>query len=853
MELTSSQPIPTTASPPMTRGLTEAEAVQRRAAGKGNNIRLETSRTYWQIIRDNIFTFLNMVLFSIGAVLVLLGLPTDAFLSVGIALLNVVVGVVQEFRAKRLLDKIALLTRPKATVLRDTVEKVVDPNQIVLGDWLIVHPGDQIVVDGRLVEGKVDVDESLLTGESDLIPKQVGDTLYSGSFVVNGSATFEAEKVGAESFANQLTASARTLKLVKTPLQMDVDMVVRLLVLLSVQLGILFGMAMIIDGVEATESARQAAVIVGLIPNGLFFMVTIAYAMGTVRMAGKGALIQQSNAVESMSNVNVLCLDKTGTLTANRIGLHQVQPFILSESEFRRVLGIYAHSGTTGNRTSEALALACPGESRPFVEEVPFSSARKWSALSFDQPDMQGVYVLGAPEMLRPYLNEQQADFGAEMSRWIEHGYRVLLLAQYPEVTPLHDSLGQPQLPPDLIPVGILSFSDELRAEAESTLKGFSEAGIRLKIISGDNPQTVLALAKQAGLRGDIKAVSGLDLEEMTEAQLGDVAEQSTIFGRITPHQKERLVDALKRRGHYVAMIGDGVNDVLSLKKAHIGIAMQSGTQAARGVADIILMNDSFAAHERLVRGAAPGFPGRPAHRQRDAGHHAAVPGAGAVPDHDYRRGSHHWAGLPGIAGASIAALTADGRHPDAVPGGLGATSDTALPPAEIRHALCHPGGVHAGAAGAGLLLDLYPVPPAGDCSRRGSIDGADGAEHTDGLRRADADPVRRTTDSFLDGWRRSGWGYAPGGADDHHGADLRGDLAGAGAAGILPAPHPAAGRLRGDCRGADAVGAAATLDVAGEDLHALPAAGEQRVLGQFVVAAAAAAVSDASPLITLP
>lgn len=596
MELTSSQPIPTTASPPMTRGLTEAEAVQRRAAGKGNNIRLETSRTYWQIIRDNIFTFLNMVLFSIGAVLVLLGLPTDAFLSVGIALLNVVVGVVQEFRAKRLLDKIALLTRPKATVLRDTVEKVVDPNQIVLGDWLIVHPGDQIVVDGRLVEGKVDVDESLLTGESDLIPKQVGDTLYSGSFVVNGSATFEAEKVGAESFANQLTASARTLKLVKTPLQMDVDMVVRLLVLLSVQLGILFGMAMIIDGVEATESARQAAVIVGLIPNGLFFMVTIAYAMGTVRMAGKGALIQQSNAVESMSNVNVLCLDKTGTLTANRIGLHQVQPFILSESEFRRVLGIYAHSGTTGNRTSEALALACPGEARPFVEEVPFSSARKWSALSFNQPDMQGVYVLGAPEMLRPYLNEQQADFGAEMSRWIEHGYRVLLLAQYPEVTPLHDSLGQPQLPPDLIPVGILSFSDELRAEAESTLKGFSEAGIRLKIISGDNPQTVLALAKQAGLRGDIKAVSGLDLEEMTEAQLGDVAEQSTIFGRITPHQKERLVDALKRRGHYVAMIGDGVNDVLSLKKAHIGIAMQSGTQAARGVADIILMNDSFAA-----------------------------------------------------------------------------------------------------------------------------------------------------------------------------------------------------------------------------------------------------------------
>jgi cation-transporting ATPase E len=230
------------------------------------------------------------------------------------------------------------------------------------------------------------------------------------------------------------------------------------------------------------------------------------------------------------------------------------------------------------------------------VEEVPFSSARKWSALSFDQPDLRGIYVLGAPEVLRPFLDEKAADFGAEMSQWAERGYRVLLLAHHPVVSPLHDSMGGAQLPPDLIPLGILSFSDELRAEAESTLKGFSDAGIRLKIISGDNPQTVLALAKQAGLRGEIKAISGLELEEMTEAQLGDVAEQSTVFGRITPQQKERLVEALKRRGHYVAMIGDGVNDVLSLKKAHIGIAMQSGTQAARGVADIILMNDSFAA-----------------------------------------------------------------------------------------------------------------------------------------------------------------------------------------------------------------------------------------------------------------
>lgn len=578
------------------RGLSASEVMQRRDNGQGNNVRLETSRSYAQIVRQNVFTFINTVLFAIGIVLVLLGLYTDALLSVGIAMMNVVVGLVQEMRAKRTLDQIALLTRPKATVLREGQEKVVDPTEIVLGDILRVSVGDQIVVDGKVVgDGKMDVDESLLTGESDLIPKQAGDPVYSGSFCVNGSAYYEAEKVGADSFANKLTSSARAFRQVKTPLQYDVDFVIRVLVVLAVGLGLLFGIAAIINRSPLTESAKIAAVVTGLIPNGLFFMISIAYAMGAVRMAGQGALIQQANAVESMSNVNVLCLDKTGTLTANRIHLAQVVPIGIEEAELRRMLGIFAASATAGNRTSEALAAACPADKPPFIDEVPFSSARKWSSLSFDEQDMRGVYVMGAPEMLLPRLRDR-VDLPAQMHEWADKGLRVLLFVYHPQVSPLHDSLGQPQLPPDLIPLGIISFSDELRAEAESTLKGFSENGIRLKIISGDNPSTVAALAKQAGLAGDIQVVAGPDLDEMNDEQFSQSADDTTVFGRITPQQKEKLVDALRGRGYYVAMIGDGVNDVLSLKKAQIGIAMQSGSQATRGVADIVLLNDSFAA-----------------------------------------------------------------------------------------------------------------------------------------------------------------------------------------------------------------------------------------------------------------
>lgn len=582
----------TTMQTPSLTGLTEQEATARRARGQGNNVHIQAGRTYADILRENVITLINVIMFVIGAVMIALGRYGDAFVSVGLILLNVVIGVYQESRAKRQLDKIALLTRPQVAVVRGGVEKTVDPTELVIGDLIVVRAGDQIMVDGNVIgDGRVDVDESLLTGESDLIAKRAGDQLLSGSFAVTGTVSYEATQVGAESFANKLTASAKAYRSVKTPLQQDVSLVIGILMLIALFIGFMMLISAILYSVPTLRSVQMAAVIAGLVPNGLFFMVIVAYALGALRIVQRGALIQQANSVESLSNVNVLCMDKTGTLTANKINYADVLPIGAEKADVERILGDFAHSVTSSNKTSEAIAKALPGETQKLIDEVPFSSARKWSAISIES----GVYALGALEMLQPYLNTEHPDFSQQLADWSDAGLRVLLMAHSPEGVSLHAG-EQPRLPHDMKPVGLLSFSDELRPSLKETLEGFAKADIALKVISGDNPYTVAALAKQAGFPGDLKVISGTQLAEMTDAEFEQAAHETTVFGRITPEQKEKLVDSLRRRGKYVAMIGDGVNDVLSLKKANLGIAMQSGSAATRGVADMILLNDSFAA-----------------------------------------------------------------------------------------------------------------------------------------------------------------------------------------------------------------------------------------------------------------
>jgi cation-transporting P-type ATPase E len=573
------------------QGLSEEEVIKRRAAGQSNNVKLETSRSYGQIFKENIFSFINVVFFAISVVMLVLRRYSDAFLVIVVIGSGVVIAVCQEIWAKRKLDEIALLSRPQAMVIREGKTYEIDPTNIVLGDILVCRAGDQILVDGEIVgDGRLDVDESLLTGESDLIPKLESDKVYSGSFCITGSACYLAQKVGSETVAYKLVTGARAFRQVYTPLQQEINLIIRALLLLACFLWILVGISFVSKAYSLSDIVQHAAVVAGLVPSGLLIAITLAYGTGAIQMLGQDVLIQQANAVESLSNVDVLCLDKTGTLTANQINFEKAYPIGVTETDLWDKLGDYVENTTDHNRTTEAILAVRSGKQRLVKQEVPFSSARKWSAIVFDD----GVYILGAPEILAKDINLPELA-NTQIQIAAKQGLRVLLFTHSPDINSLGNDPNKPSLPSQLIALGIIIFTDKLRDKAKETLESFAKVGIKVKIISGDNPETVASLAKQAGLGEDINLVSGLELAGMDDAQFAQAASSCTIFGRITPEQKAKLVQLLRRQGNYVAMIGDGVNDVLSLKQANLGIAMESGSKATRSVADIILLKDSFA------------------------------------------------------------------------------------------------------------------------------------------------------------------------------------------------------------------------------------------------------------------
>lgn len=640
-------------------GLTAGEVVDRHRRGLGNGAKLETGRSYWQIIKENIFTLINIIFFAISVIMWHLGLRSDGILVVVVVFGGVVINIFQEVWAKQQLDKIAFLNSPKAIVLREGREQEIEPREIVLDDLLVACAGEQILVDGKIVgQGSIEIDESLLTGESDLVAKTGSDRLYAGTFCVSGKAFYVAQKVGRDTTAYQLTASARAFRQVYTPLQVEINLIIRIVMLIACFLWLLYGVSIFSRSQSLTDFVHQAAVIAGLVPVGMYLAITLAYALGAVRMIGQDVLIQQANAVESLSNVDVLCLDKTGTLTSNNLKLQNLYPLAIEEPKLREILVAYSNRVTTTNKTSEAIGsgltefgIDAPREGLSqsslrgeniagsqlgkILHEIPFTSNRKWSSLTLEQGSDKITYILGAPEALAPSI-PNFADYTAYLHSQTTHGWRVLMFASSPEsilYPVLEDScedsskdalknsrddhpenspdnfldnsvntsspllnLTNPILPSELIPLGIITLSDELRPQVRETLEGFKAAGIELKIISGDNPDTVIALAKQAGVAAEIQGVSGAELAEMNETEFQLAAIENNVFGRITPDQKARLVQGLRRGGRYVAMIGDGVNDVLSLKQANLGIAMESGAKATRGVADIVLLQDSFGA-----------------------------------------------------------------------------------------------------------------------------------------------------------------------------------------------------------------------------------------------------------------
>lgn len=583
---------PNSSAPFLVRGLTSEEVERRRARGEVNRVSSATSRRIGSILRSNTFTLFNAILAGAVVLLLAVGQVRDAVLISALVVFSVSISIFQEIRAKVRLDRIALLARAPVTVIRDGRSRSVDPAELVLGDYLTLSRGDQVVVDGPLVIAQgLEIDESLLTGESEPVIKKLGDRVLSGSFCVAGTGVYVAEQVGEAGYAQRLASAARTFRNPRTPIQRLVDQVLRALVVAVVSLSALQTAVFVSQGTPLVDAVRATAVIATLVPQGLLFMSTVAYSVGAVRLAQTGALVQQLNAVESLSHIDVLCLDKTGTLTANRLRLKDVVPVGEDRGEVEGLVAAFAASFPDPNPTLLAIAAALPSKSCSVVAVIPFSSERRWSALTFAPSCRIGTLVLGAPDRLLGQA-PNSTDLLQENDRLARAGLRVLLLARvHSPLTSDGDVVGVPER---LQALALVVLEEEVRPEARETLDQFARAGVAIKVISGDDPQTALGVGRRVGLPESAQATTWAELAALPPRERSAALDSVTVFGRVSPQEKQEIVKGLEANGHYLAMIGDGVNDVLGLKQANVSIAMRSGSPAARAVSDVVLIEDSF-------------------------------------------------------------------------------------------------------------------------------------------------------------------------------------------------------------------------------------------------------------------
>ncbi|MBT8203350.1 MAG: HAD-IC family P-type ATPase [Acidimicrobiia bacterium] len=569
-------------------GLSKRQVKDRVAEGKVNTLPDGPSRTVREIVRSNIITRFNILIAALLVVSILVA-PLQDSLFAGVMIINTIIGIYQELKAKRTLDRLALLAAPKARVVRGGKVQEIDVSTVVIQDVLEVGPGDQIVVDGQvLTTSNLEVDESLLTGESDAIEKAPGDEVLSGSFVSAGGGRFMATKVGRDAYAAQLAEQAKVFTLVRSELRSGIDWILKLVSWLIIPTAVL----LVYSQLNASESLKQAlqgavAGVVAMVPQGLVLVTSVAFAVGVVRLGRRDVLVQELPALEGLARVDVVCLDKTGTLTYGRLAVDGVQA--ITGEDYDAPLGALAQADPNPNATQAAIAAAFAApEGWTATATVPFSSARKWSGATFAG---RGTYVLGAPEVV---LGGQASEAARRADLLALEGSRVILLAR--SVDPLRGDV----LPANLEPVAFVLLADQIKPEAPEILAFFAAQDVSIKVISGDHPRTVGRIAQEAGVpeRGD--PVDARSLPQDPGA-LADVMESRSVFGRVTPQQKRAMIEALQSRGHVVAMTGDGVNDVLALKSADIGIAMGSGSGASRSVAQLVLLDSSFATVPQVV------------------------------------------------------------------------------------------------------------------------------------------------------------------------------------------------------------------------------------------------------------
>ncbi|MFC9958230.1 cation-translocating P-type ATPase [Streptomyces nigra] len=574
-------------------GLTAAEVAERVARGAVNDVPVRSSRSMAEIVRANVFTRFNAIIGVLWLIMLFVAPIQDSLFGF-VILANTGIGIVQEWRAKKTLDSLAVIGEARPTVRRDGVAAEIGTSEIVLDDLVEIGPGDKAVVDGVCVEADgLEIDESLLTGEADPVVKRPGDPVLSGSFVVAGGGAFQATKVGREAYAAQLAEEASRFTLVHSELRSGISTILKYVTWMMVPaaIGLIITQLFVKENDLDDSIARTVGGIVPMVPEGLVLLTSVAFAIGVIRLGRRQCLVQELPAIEGLARVDTVCLDKTGTLTEGGMDVTALRALDgFDESYVRSVLGALGASDPRPNASLKAVIAAYPApEDWRRTAALPFSSARKYSGATFSEGDGQtGTWLLGAPDVL---LSDDHPAL-AETDRLNEQGLRVLLLARAAR------ELDDPEVALDAKPAALVVLEQRLRPDAADTLRYFAEQNVQAKVISGDNAVSVGAVATKLGLTGTTVDARRLPRER---DEMAGAIEDATVFGRVTPQQKRDMVGALQSRGHTVAMTGDGVNDVLALKDADIGVAMGSGSEATRAVAQIVLLNNSFASLPSVV------------------------------------------------------------------------------------------------------------------------------------------------------------------------------------------------------------------------------------------------------------
>ncbi len=581
------------------RGLTDDEVNERIEQGLVNQSDISTGKSVKNIILSNILTYFNLIFLIIAILLIYVGSYRNlTFLPVIIG--NIIIGIVQELRAKQILDKMNLINAPHSIVFRNGVQKQILSQQLVKDDIVLLSAGNQICADAIVIEGNIQVNEALLTGEADEIEKISGSSLLSGSFVVSGQCYAKLEHVGNESYITKLTAEAKAMGSgEQSEMIRSINQLVKWIGIGIIPIGILlFSQGYYLNHETMQKSiVSMVAAIIGMIPEGLYLLTTIALALSTMRLAKKQVILHDMKSIEALARVDVLCVDKTGTITEPGMEVLEVLPskvnsqMIKTKEELELLLTDYAMSIPDDNATMQAIreyvaAFNTNSKKRETIEVIPFSSTTKYSGISFSD----GSFLLGAPEFV---MRKEYHLILPEISTYIKNGHRVLLLGKY-EGSSLKNGLTE-----KVVPLGYIILTNPIRKNARETFSYFKEQGVCVKVISGDNPETVSEVASRAGIEHADQFIDATTLD--TDSKLANALEEYTVFGRVTPKQKQKLVQALQKAGHTVAMTGDGVNDILAMKDADCSVAMASGSEAAAQAAQVVLLDSDFAHMPNVV------------------------------------------------------------------------------------------------------------------------------------------------------------------------------------------------------------------------------------------------------------